>query len=45
MKLCRQQSEGILDHDNENVGNIGQEEGLNFAAISHTTVKVIRLPL
>jgi hypothetical protein len=25
-KLCRQQAEGIQNHDNENVSNIGQDE-------------------
>jgi hypothetical protein len=25
-KLCRQQAEGILNHDNENVRYIGQDE-------------------
>jgi hypothetical protein len=27
IKLCRQQAEVILNHDNENVRNIGQGEG------------------
>jgi hypothetical protein len=51
-KLCRQQAEVIQNHENENIRNIGQEESrhkkykrINFAAVKHTTIQVIRLPL
>jgi hypothetical protein len=51
-KLCKQQAEVIQNHENANVRNIGQGEarhrntrGLNLAAVKHTTVQVIRLPL
>jgi hypothetical protein len=49
-KLCRQQAEAILNHDNEIVRNIGQGEarhirGLNLAVVRHTTVQVTRLLL
>jgi hypothetical protein len=48
-KLCRQQAEIILNHDNENVRNIGQGEvrrrGLNLAAVRHTPFQVTRLLL
>jgi hypothetical protein len=48
-KLCRQQAEVILNHENENILYIGQGEenirGLNLAAVRHTTVQVTRLLL
>jgi hypothetical protein len=42
-KLCRQQAEVIQNHENTNVRNIGQ--GLNLAAVKHTTVQVFKLLL
>jgi hypothetical protein len=51
-RLCRQQSEVIQNHDNENVRGIGQGEtdiesirGLNLAAVKHATVQVTIMPL
>jgi hypothetical protein len=50
-KLCRQQSEVILNHDNKNVRNIGQGESRNrkyrrlkhFSEVKHTTVQVSKI--
>jgi hypothetical protein len=47
-KLCRQQAELILNHENANIRNIGQgkpRRGLNLAAVKHMTVQVTRLLL
>jgi hypothetical protein len=46
-KLCRQQAEVILNHENEYVCSIGQGKedkenirGLNLAAVKHMTIQV-----
>jgi hypothetical protein len=51
-KSCRQQTEVIQNHENENVRFIGQGEArhrkyksLNLVAVMFTTVQVSRLPL
>jgi hypothetical protein len=50
-KLCRQQSEVIQNHANENDSNIGQGKArlrkykrLKVTAVMHTTVQMTRLP-
>jgi hypothetical protein len=50
-KLCRQQAEGIQNHENENVCNIGQDKArhrkckrlINVAAVKPATVEVTKL--
>jgi hypothetical protein len=51
-KLCRQLLEVILNHENENIRIIGQDDvkhrkngGLNFAAVKLTTSQTIKLQL
>jgi hypothetical protein len=50
-KLCRQQADVILNHDNEKFATLdkakpdtGNTRRLNLAAVKHTTVQVTRLP-
>jgi hypothetical protein len=51
-KLCGQQAEGIQNHENERISNIGQDKtrlgnvrGLNHAEVRLTTIQVTKLPL